>query len=480
MLREHVRLVAISLYITDIVLTVASFVAAYGIRAYMLEGYNLKALYSFNIYLWVIPVIVVLWSILLRYFKVYKPYRTVSTLVEVKLICKSVLVGGVVIGAVAFLVSEHYLSRSLIFIFIAVNMSVLTVERLVIRSFSHYVRKRGYNYSNVLIVGTNDHGVNILKVLEANKDWGIKVLGFITEDPGGVNSEFQGYKVLGSIGDIERIVSDEIVDEVVFASPGKDMSRLEDIFLLLEDYGISARMAMDIFPHAIARIKVEDLGSIPLLSFTTIPTNTLALVVKRVFDVVFSLSLLIATSPVLLLTAVLIRATSKGGALFRQERSGKNGRVFTIYKFRSMVVDAEEVRARSLEDKNEMDGPVFMILNDPRVTRIGRFIRKVSIDELPQLWNVLKGDMSMIGPRPPLPSEVAKYKRWQRRRLSMKPGIVCLWQVSGNYLVKDFDEWVRLDLEYIDRWSLKLDMKIFFKTIPTVLFGRGEPKGVDK
>lgn len=479
MLREHVRLVSTSLYITDIVLTVASFAIAYWVRAYGLDGYDLKPLYSVDTYYWIIPVIVVLWSILFRYFGVYKSYRTSSTLTEVLLICKSVLLGGVVVGAVAFLVGEHYLSRSLILIFVAVNILILVVERIVIRSLSHYIRRRGYNYSNVLIVGTGDHALNILRLLEGHKEWGIRVIGFINETTDTSLSELHGYKVLGSIDDMERIVTDEIVDEVVFASPGKDMPRLEDVFLLLEDYGISARMAMDVFPHVIARVKVEDLGPIPLLTFTTIPTNTLALAVKRVFDVLFSLFLLIATSPVLLVTATLLRATSKGGALFTQERSGKNGRVFTIYKFRSMVVDAEEVRAKSLEHKNEMDGPVFMILDDPRVTRIGKFIRKVSIDELPQLWNVFKGDMSMIGPRPPLPSEVAKYERWQRRRLSMKPGIVCLWQVSGNYLVKDFTEWVRLDLEYIDRWSLKLDAKIFFKTIPTVLFGRSESKKKD-
>jgi len=180
---------------------------------------------------------------------------------------------------------------------------------------------------------------------------------------------------------------------------------------------------------------------------------------------------LILISPVLLVTTIAIRIDSSGPILFRQKRVGLNGRIFTFYKFRSMVRDAEEVR-KKIEHLNEMSGPVFKIKNDPRLTRVGRFIRKYSIDELPQLFNVLKGDMSLVGIRPPIPEEVEKYEGWQRRRLSMKPGITCIWQVNGRNKV-DFEQWMRMDLSYIDNWSHKLDFELLLKTIPAVIFTRG-------
>jgi exopolysaccharide biosynthesis polyprenyl glycosylphosphotransferase len=193
--------------------------------------------------------------------------------------------------------------------------------------------------------------------------------------------------------------------------------------------------------------------------------------VRRIMDVVLVSILGLITSPLMLITATLIKVSSPGPVFFRQERCGLNGRPFIMYKFRSMVNDAEQ-RRFELEALNEMDGPVFKSSRDPRITALGKFIRRFSIDELPQLFNVLRGDMSLVGPRPPLPEEVARYQRWQRRRLSMKPGITCLWQISGRNEVS-FDDWMKLDLSYIDNWSLLLDLKILLKTVPVVLLGRG-------
>jgi len=193
---------------------------------------------------------------------------------------------------------------------------------------------------------------------------------------------------------------------------------------------------------------------------------------KRLLDVVGASLILLVISPLLLVVALLVKLTSRGPAVFRQERAGMNGRVFTLYKFRTMVQGAEMDRAK-LESKNEMDGPVFKIKEDPRITGVGKFLRKTSIDELPQLWNVVKGDMSLVGPRPLPTYEVEKFEPWQRRRMSMRPGITCLWQVSGRNKVTTFVEWMRLDLEYVDRWSLGLDLKILLRTIPAVLGGRG-------
>jgi len=209
----------------------------------------------------------------------------------------------------------------------------------------------------------------------------------------------------------------------------------------------------------------------PLLSFATTPTSQLQLMAKRVLDIALASLLLLLGLPVVTMIALAIKVTSGGSVLFRQTRCGLNGRFFTLYKFRTMVEDAEE-RRRELLHLNEMQGPVFKLKSDPRVTLLGRFLRRFSLDEFPQFWNVLRGDMSLVGPRPPIPEEVAQYKRWQRRRLAMKPGLTCLWQISGRNNI-DFDRWMQLDLEYIDSWSPMLDLKILLKTIPVVLTGKG-------
>ncbi|PIE77777.1 MAG: hypothetical protein CSA15_11355 [Candidatus Delongbacteria bacterium] len=213
------------------------------------------------------------------------------------------------------------------------------------------------------------------------------------------------------------------------------------------------------------------MGSYPYLKFVNTPTDYLALKVKRLADVVSSLIFIVLFSPIFLAVAIAVKLTSKGPIVFTQKRVGLRGREFNLYKFRTMVENAEELK-KELEAQNEMDGPVFKIKKDPRITKIGSFLRKSSLDEFPQFFNVLRGDMSIVGPRPPLPKEVAKYERWQRRRLSMKPGITCIWQVSGRNEIS-FEEWMKLDLEYIDNWSLKLDFSLFIKTIKVVLLRKG-------
>jgi exopolysaccharide biosynthesis polyprenyl glycosylphosphotransferase len=219
-------------------------------------------------------------------------------------------------------------------------------------------------------------------------------------------------------------------------------------------------------------MELHEFDGFPLLSFSTTPTNEALMFVRRILDVILASFILVICGPLLMLpAAILIKLTSGGPVLFRQKRCGLNGRQFVMYKFRSMVNNAEQLRVE-LEGLNEMDGPVFKSSRDPRITTVGKVIRRFSIDELPQIFNVLKGDMSLVGPRPPLPAEVARYERWQRRRLSMKPGMTCLWQISGRNEVS-FDDWMKLDLTYIDNWSLLLDLKILLKTVPVVLLGRG-------
>jgi exopolysaccharide biosynthesis polyprenyl glycosylphosphotransferase len=236
--------------------------------------------------------------------------------------------------------------------------------------------------------------------------------------------------------------------------------------------GMTIHLRLAPFEQTISRLELTEIGGGDYLRFTTEPKSGTSLMMKRVGDFLGALIFLTLLSPVLLITALLVKLTSRGPAIFRQERAGMNGRVFTLYKFRTMVEGAEKQR-QELESKNEMEGPVFKIKEDPRVTGLGRFLRRTSLDEFPQMWNVVKGDMSLVGPRPLPVYEVEKFEPWQRRRMSMRPGITCLWQVSGRNKVTTFVEWMRLDLEYVDRWSLGLDLKILLKTVPAVLGGRG-------
>jgi exopolysaccharide biosynthesis polyprenyl glycosylphosphotransferase len=262
------------------------------------------------------------------------------------------------------------------------------------------------------------------------------------------------------------------VDEVYLLPTRGPLEANLDLIRQLESMGISIHLRLSPFEKTISRLELEEAAGGDYLRFTTAPRSGTALLAKRLFDVAVASVLLLLLSPLLLVAALLVRLTSRGAAIFRQERAGMGGRAFTLYKFRTMVQGAEKDRAK-LEDQNEMEGPVFKIKADPRVTGLGKVLRKTSIDELPQLWNVLKGDMSLVGPRPLPTYEVEKFEPWQRRRMTMRPGITCLWQISGRNKVTTFVEWMRLDLEYVDRWSLGLDLKILLKTIPAVLGARG-------
>ncbi|MDD5349874.1 MAG: sugar transferase [Chthoniobacteraceae bacterium] len=263
------------------------------------------------------------------------------------------------------------------------------------------------------------------------------------------------------------------VNRVIFAGGHSNMLRLQQAIGACEIEGVEAWMVANFIRTSIAKPTFDAMGNVPMLVFRTTPSVSWSLLLKSLVDRLGAAVLLILTSPLMLAAALIIKLTSPGPVVFRQERAGKNGRPFTMYKFRSMITDAEMHRAE-LESLNQMSGPVFKVDKDPRVTPFGRWIRRTSVDELPQLLNVIVGDMSLVGPRPLPLYEVANFENAaQRRRLSVKPGLTCLWQISGRNDVQSFDQWVKLDLEYIDNWSVWLDLKILFRTIPAVLFGSG-------
>jgi exopolysaccharide biosynthesis polyprenyl glycosylphosphotransferase len=272
------------------------------------------------------------------------------------------------------------------------------------------------------------------------------------------------------VGELPALLRQHVIDEIIFAVPSESLARLEEYFLLCDEEGVRTRVAVDFFPHVNSTVSLDRFGATPLLTFSAAPYDEIRLLVKRTLDVVMAAAGLVVLAPFMAGIAVLIRLTSPGPAIFRQVRCGLNGRRFVFYKFRSMCENAEALKEELAHLSTRETA--FKIPDDPRLTPVGRYLRKFSIDEWPQLWNVLRGDMSLVGPRPAVPSEVEQYKRWQRRRLRMRPGLTCLWAVSGRDHV-DFETWMKMDMQYIDNWSLALDWKILVRTIPRVLAGHG-------
>ena len=324
--------------------------------------------------------------------------------------------------------------------------------------------------SNILVVGTVKEAEPFLQALRRHPEWGVRVAGVIRPDDEEVTS-IGGIKVLGTVAQLPIVLARESIAQVFMTGRAWDTATLRRVADACEELGVTFSMDANFLGLSVAQADVQDFEGWSVLSFSSTPTNGDALVLKRMMDLFGAAAALVALVPVFVLTAIAIKLEDGGPVLFAQQRCGHFGRTFPMYKFRSMVVDAEAKKA-ALQQQNEMSGPVFKMTRDPRVTRVGAFIRKTSIDELPQFWNVFRGEMSLVGPRPPIPSEVARYERWQMRRLSMKPGLTCIWQVSGRNHV-DFETWMKLDLEYIDNWSLFLDVKLLARTVPAVLLGSG-------
>jgi exopolysaccharide biosynthesis polyprenyl glycosylphosphotransferase len=371
----------------------------------------------------------------------------------------------------AFLYKVDFVSRSFAFIFAVVQLGALICGRMLVLEMIALLRRQHVDGHRVLVVGCGEQALAFASSLKKSSPWNNRLVGHVVV-PGELS--FVGAEpIIGELSSLASILDSEPVDEVVFAIPGYDPERFAEALHACDERGVDVLLTMpSVLPP---RNKVE-LATVtgfdlPMLGMTRVPQSQGRLLVKRLMDIVGSLVGLVLASPVLIATMIAIKLSSPGPIFFKQVRAGRHGRKFTMYKFRSMVVDAEALRAK-LEHLNEMGGPVFKIKRDPRITGIGRLIRATSVDELPQLFNVLIGDMSLVGPRPPLPSEVGQYEPWQRRRLSVKPGLTGLWQVSGRNQV-DFEQWMALDLEYIDNWSLWLDVVILVKTVPAVVRGSG-------
>jgi len=476
MLRQRARALAGALIAADLLLTAVSLGAAYLLRNHVLRalwpGAFAGPLYPFSRYLLLLALVVPVFALCLVAVGFYSSRRTLPLWEELWAAAKAVFFGTATVALLVYALRLTYVSRPFLFLFALVDFALLATEKLLIRSTAQSARARGLNFRTVVVAGTGPRAVAMAQFLEAHPHWGFRVLGYLDDHAGGEITRDGRWKNLGEIGELGELLAREIVDEVIFAIEKGRLEEFEDAMLAAERHGVRSHVALDLFPHVIARPVLEELDGVPLLTFTTVPTNPVLLAGKRAIDLGLSLALLVVTLPIQLLAAAAIKLTTPGPVLFRQTRCGLNARPFTLLKFRTMIAGAEE-RLSEVSHLNEMSGPVFKSARDPRLTAAGKVLRRFSIDELPQLWNVLKGDMSLVGPRPPLPEEVLRYEPWQRRRLSMKPGLTCLWQISGRNEIPDFDRWMALDLKYIDTWTPFLDLKILMLTVPIVLTGRG-------
>jgi exopolysaccharide biosynthesis polyprenyl glycosylphosphotransferase len=347
---------------------------------------------------------------------------------------------------------------------------LLIINRIAV--IKYLKRRKGDDqwWTCVLILGTDYRAIEAAHVFSIHPEWHIRNIGFLTETEAEVGEFKAGYKVLGKVDDIVEVLKTHVVDCVFFAGAAIDTAKLQHIALLCGIVGVDFVFSLELIREK-AELFFEKYDLLSLLVFKSAYHSPEKLFIKRATDIVVSVLVIILLLPLWIILPLVIRLESPGSALFSQVRVGRNGRLFRLFKFRSMVKDAESMQ-QSILHLNEMDGPVFKVKNDPRITRIGGFLRRTSLDEFPQFFNVLMGDMSLVGPRPPLPEEVSHYGNAQRKRLSIKPGITCLWQISGRNEIK-FDEWMRLDLQYIDHWSLVLDLKILFKTVFAIFSRKG-------
>lgn len=466
MLKKHSRSLVTAVFLADI-FTVAfsSLVVSY----WRLGSAYLNVLDHPIHYQILFSVYVVSWLFLSRRFHLYSSRRTQNFREEMRDVVKTASLSLAAASIPVFFIRGFPVSRIFILSLWICQILLLISSRFFLRQALQYIRRHGYNYRNLLIIGRNSRSVEMARRIEQTPELGLRILGSVDSLDG--DKERQGVNnqpLIGTLDELESILKNNVVDEVFVSLPIKSFYlEIQRIIHTCETAGVEAKIPTDLFTRKIARSTISDYDGIPVIDLYASPKMSLQLCAKRLMDIVLSGLLIVLLSPLLLLAAFLIKGTSKGPVFFVQRRVGYNGRQFNCLKFRTMVENAEDLK-KDLLRLNELTGPVFKMRNDPRVTPLGRWLRKASLDELPQLINVFLGDMSLVGPRPPIPSEVDQYDLSARRRLSMRPGITCLWQVSGRNGIP-FDKWMELDRQYIDEWSLGLDAKILLKTIPAVL-----------
>ena len=452
MLREQARFFRNGTIFLDILVVSTAFLLAHYLCGSVGGGeeYHEYAL----VFLIVFPI----WFGLFAYFNLYTSLRTRSLSDVLSAVVKIHFAGAIAVSSILYFTAHHGSSRIFFGVFVLISLVLIGIEKASVKLFLSAIRKRGYNFRHILVIGENERAQRFTRLVEEHAGWGLRIVG---NPP------------LVEMQTIAGICATHTVDEVVFCLTKEQTGATDEVRHMLLDMGITVRMVPDGSVFLPLRDELSYFhDEIPMFTYYGKPFVVGQLFLKRCIDVAGALAGLVMTAFLFPFIALAIRLDSPGPLFFRQVRVGENGRLFTCWKFRSMYQGAERQK-RELISLNEMNGAIFKMRNDPRVTRVGKFLRRMSLDELPQFWNVLRGEMSLVGTRPPTPEEVAGYEYKHRKRICIRPGITGLWQVSGRNEIRNFDEVVRLDIEYIDQWSLWLDVKILMKTFRVLLARNG-------
>jgi len=453
--KEHTK---ISLIFLDLFVTILSFVMSFLIRKYIIIETN-SFLIDSHYYILLFLLILLTWLILLVSKKDIQilPSKSFKELAYDAI--SVVITGTIFILSITFLIKGFIISRLFILLFAATNALFLIIERKLYQHYKITMYRKNKGLSNIIVIGRDNAFKYLVNIIKSHKDWGINLVDLF---------------------DIETF-SDEMADKiksmsidvVIFVGSKKDINKTEKYLDIFAESGIRTMLNIDGILHLNKNIFLSNqtIFGFNFLEFSLNHEEPIMIYLKYFFDKIFAGILIILFLPVYILITLLILLFMGRPICFIQNRVGLNGKIFKMYKFRTMTLGAEEQR-EELKEINEMSGPVFKIIDDPRITKIGKFLRKYSLDEIPQFINILRGDMSFVGPRPPLLNEVKEYEFWHRRRLSMKPGLTCLWQISGRNKI-DFTDWMYKDMEYIDKWSLIYDFAIIIRTIPIIIKGKG-------
>jgi exopolysaccharide biosynthesis polyprenyl glycosylphosphotransferase len=452
----------------DLSITIIVFLTAAWLRTLVLDD-DPSDLLSHIAFL---PFILALWMLFLAFFGAYQSPRSTSPLRYTWAVTRAIVAGLACLFTILFVMKIQYVSRAVIAIFAALNFLALAGMRLGVVGYFHRSLKQGAFFRRVLIVGSGPRARRLAETLLQHSEWGIRIVGHLDPDPTRIGDRVLQSSVVGSVGDISSVLKGHVIDEVILAVPRAMIPDADKIAQACEEEGVKLCLMADVFDVHAARTRLVALGPIPLLTLEPVAQEEWKLLVKRGMDFAMVLLVIPLLLPLVGLIALAIKLDSPGPVFFGQERVGLRKRRFRMLKFRTMVVGADQLQAQ-FEHLNEAKGPIFKIANDPRTTRVGRILRRTSLDEVPQLLHVLTGEMSLVGPRPMSLRDVDLFDQGvQRKRFSVKPGLTCLWQISGRSELP-FSKWLELDLDYIEHWSLGLDLKIFFKTIPAVLSRRG-------
>ncbi len=471
------RFIVGGLKLVDIVQILVSFGLATITVVHWGQSGGLKEFLSLRIKLSnfvIFSLILVIWHIIFSLCGLYESKRLSTRRAEIIDVLKAISFSMIFLAATAVVFRLTMITHRFLAIFWLISSLLAVMSRLMLRALLAGLRKRGRNLRCILILGTNCRAIEFAQRIEMKPELGYRLLGFIDDDWERMD-DFKrfGFPLISGYSGLAQFLRCNVVDEVAMYLPLRSSyEKASAAAALCELHGIIVRFNGDIFGLKTARSIAEEFDGDQHVATSTGIRDWWPLVIKRILDICVSASLLLFLAPVLVIVAILIKTSSHGPVFFRQQRVGLNKRHFVMVKFRTMVLNAERMLS-DLEDRNEVSGPVFKITNDPRITRLGRILRRSSIDELPQLFNVLKGDMSLVGPRPlPVRDYEGFSEDWQRRRFIVRPGITCLWQVSGRSSIP-FEQWMKLDLQYMDEWSLWLDIKILARTASAVLKGSG-------